>query len=290
MDSLPLDFIVNTISYLQSDEIANFSLLSKRHREYTKQHQLVELTHAIPYVIHYWIRNEIANQSLKLDDRFPEDIFRIIIAFLLIFVKYTIVVHPGALCKKAKVLNSEVISKLHFGTVVTVEEVEGRRCRITSPNDGWLSMYRCNGDLILQKGEVKSAIEELKQKEKKREDKVNILKSIATVSRKTCRYMLNDSDWNLKKAIDAFYRAKYEAQEDVIRTENRRLQERINNQKRTVHKKNYYQSNEVITKILILKEITNFKEDVVKTILAKSAWNLRLAIEAFYIAKYRNVT
>ena len=41
------------------------------------------------------------------------------------------------------------------------------------------------------------------------------------------------------------------------------------------------------TKVLILKSITTLNDATVTRILEKSDWNLRRAIEAFYIAKYK---
>ena len=41
------------------------------------------------------------------------------------------------------------------------------------------------------------------------------------------------------------------------------------------------------TKILILKSITTLNDATVTRILEKSDWNLRRAIEAFYMAKYK---
>merc|ERR1712228_795329 len=127
--------------------------------------------------------------------------------------KYRVVIHPGALCKVGKESSAEVC-KLPIGTVVTVEEIDGRRARVTAPNNGWLSLKASDGRVILSKCNVKSAaMDKAIHAERARQTKVLILKSITTLNDATVTRILEKSDWNLRRAIEAFYIAKYKTQE-----------------------------------------------------------------------------
>lgn len=134
--------------------------------------------------------------------------------------KYRVVIHPGALCKKAKELASGEVCKLPIGTVCTVEEIDGRRCRISSPSAGWLSLHASDGRVILQRCNVKSAaMDKAIHAERARQTKVLILKSITTLNDATVTRILEKSDWNLRRAIEAFYIAKYKTQEYLSKKE-----------------------------------------------------------------------
>jgi len=134
--------------------------------------------------------------------------------------KYRVVIHPGALCKDGKELSSKEVCKLPIGTVVTVEEVDGRRARITSPSQGWLSLHASDGRIILERSNVKSAaMDKAIHAERARQTKVLILKSITTLNDATVTRILEKSDWNLRRAIEAFYIAKYKTQEYLTKKE-----------------------------------------------------------------------
>merc|ERR1719192_2343335 len=134
--------------------------------------------------------------------------------------KYRVVIHPGALCKAAKELSSAEVCKLPIGTVVTVEEVDGRRARISAPNKGWLSLKASDGRIILSRCNVKSAaMDKAIHAERARQTKVLILKSITTLNDATVTRILEKSDWNLRRAIEAFYIAKYKTQEYLTKKE-----------------------------------------------------------------------
>jgi len=134
--------------------------------------------------------------------------------------KYRVVIHPGALCKESKELNSKEVCKLPIGTVVTVNEIDGRRARVTSPSKGWLSLHASDGRIILQRSSVKSAaMDKAIHAERARQTKVLILKSITTLNDATVTRILEKSDWNLRRAIEAFYIAKYKTQEYLTKKE-----------------------------------------------------------------------
>lgn len=134
--------------------------------------------------------------------------------------KYRVVIHPGALCKTTKELSSKEVCKLPIGTVVTVVEIDGRRARVTSPSKGWLSLHASDGRVILQRSSVKSpAMDKAIHAERARQTKVLILKSITTLNDATVTRILEKSDWNLRRAIEAFYIAKYKTQEYLTKKE-----------------------------------------------------------------------
>merc|ERR1712242_457248 len=134
--------------------------------------------------------------------------------------KYRVVIHPGALCKETMELSSKEVCKLPIGTVVTVVEIDGRRARVTSPSKGWLSLHASDGRVILQRSSVKSpAMDKAIHAERARQTKVLILKSITTLNDATVTRILEKSDWNLRRAIEAFYIAKYKTQEYLTKKE-----------------------------------------------------------------------
>merc|ERR1712187_43747 len=55
--------------------------------------------------------------------------------------------------------------------------------------------------------------------ERARQTKVLILKSIKTLNDATVTRILEKSDWNLRRAIEAFYIAKYKTQEYLTKKE-----------------------------------------------------------------------
>merc|ERR1719228_240338 len=134
--------------------------------------------------------------------------------------KYRVVIHPGALCKETKELSSKEVCKLPIDTVVTVVEIDGRRARVTSPSRGWLSLHASDGRIILQRSNTKSAaMDKAIHAERARQTKVLILKSITTLNDATVTRILEKSDWNLRRAIEAFYIAKYKTQEYLTKKE-----------------------------------------------------------------------
>jgi len=124
--------------------------------------------------------------------------------------------------KEKTELNSAEVGKIHIGTSVTVEEIQGRRARISEPLQGWISVHT-EGDksrVILQKEGTKSAeMEAATHAERGRQTKILILKSITTLSDATVERLLEKSDWNLRTAIDAFYTTKYKTLEYVLKAQ-----------------------------------------------------------------------
>merc|ERR1712156_1261190 len=117
-------------------------------------------------------------------------------------------------------LASAEVCKLPIGTIVVVEEIDGRRARISSPNNGWLSIHASDKRVILQRSNVKSpAMDKAIHAERARQTKVLILKSITTLNDATVTRILEKSDWNLRRAIEAFYIAKYKTQEYLTKKE-----------------------------------------------------------------------
>eukprot|EP01083_Nonionella_stella_P030598 83873_1 len=49
MESVPLDLILSISSYLSTDDVAHFSLVSKQLRDYTKQHKVIDLSQILYY-------------------------------------------------------------------------------------------------------------------------------------------------------------------------------------------------------------------------------------------------
>merc|ERR1712129_451594 len=116
-------------------------------------------------------------------------------------------------------LSSSEVCKLPIGTVVTVEEIDGRRARVSAPSKGWLSLSASDGRLILSKCNVSAAMDKAIHAERARQTKVLILKSITTLNDATVTRILEKSDWNLRRAIEAFYIAKYKTQEYLTKKE-----------------------------------------------------------------------
>merc|ERR1712048_893337 len=74
-----------------------------------------------------------------------------------------------------------------------------------------MGLSRCN---------VKSAaMDKAIHAERARQTKVLILKSITTLNDATVTMILEKSDWNLRRAIEAFYIAKYKTQEYLTKKE-----------------------------------------------------------------------
>jgi len=136
--------------------------------------------------------------------------------------KYRVVIYPGAMVKEKQELTSTEMGKLYIGTAVTVEEIQGRRARISEPLVGWLSL-RTEGEksrvILLKEGTQSPEMEEALHAERARQTKLLILKSITTLSDATVERLLEKSDWNLRNAIDAFYTAKYKTLEYVMKAQ-----------------------------------------------------------------------
>ena len=117
-------------------------------------------------------------------------------------------------------LSSGEVCKLPIGTVVRVVTINGRRAEIDQPNKGWLSLHASDGRVILQRANVKSdMMDKAIHAERARQTKVLILKSITTLNDATVTRILEKSDWNLRRAIEAFYIAKYKTQEYLTKKE-----------------------------------------------------------------------
>jgi len=128
--------------------------------------------------------------------------------------KYRVIINPGALVKQQEDMKSNEVGKLPIGAVVTVEEISGRRARLSTPLQGWCSMYAKDGRVILQKESTKSKeMEQAIAAERTHQTKVAILKSITTLNDATVVRILEKSNWNLRRAIEAFYIAKFKTQE-----------------------------------------------------------------------------
>eukprot|EP01084_Bolivina_argentea_P245699 411281_1 len=65
--------------------------------------------------------------------------------------QYIVVYSTGAMCRKKKDLSSERIGILASDTVVTVELIDGRRCLISNPMYGWVSLHTANGREVIKK-------------------------------------------------------------------------------------------------------------------------------------------
>jgi len=130
------------------------------------------------------------------------------------------VINPGALVKQNEDLKSNEVGKIPIGTVVTIEEISGRRARISTPLQGWCSLFAKDGRLILQKESTKSKeMDEAVAAERTHQTKILILKSITTLNDATVIRILEKSDWNLRRAIEAFYIAKFKTQEYLKQTQ-----------------------------------------------------------------------
>jgi len=155
-----------------------------------------------------------SKMKLGLDDKKEDD------GVIKLPAKYRVVIHPGALCKADKELASPEVCKLPIGTVVTVAEIDGRRARISAPSQGWLSLHASDGRVILQRTHIKSEMmDKAIHAERARQTKILILKSITTLNDATVSRILEKSDWNLRRAIEAFYIAKYKTQEYLTKKE-----------------------------------------------------------------------
>eukprot|EP01084_Bolivina_argentea_P285656 489897_1 len=206
-------------------------------------------------------------------------------------IEYRVVISPGALCKKEKDLNSKVVAKILIGEIVEVEEIYDQRCRISSPVLGWLSLTAKDGRIILQRSNVKSELMDTAIKEKTgRETKMKILKSITMLNDATLDHesMLEKADWNLRRATEAYYIAKYKYSSNEETTVNS-----VNNNESNINKERNAWNDAIEkrkTKVLILKLITTLNERTVNRILENSDWSLGRAVEAFYIVKYNYET
>eukprot|EP01084_Bolivina_argentea_P274290 467479_1 len=173
--------------------------------------ELKELDNESKYVVFGYIRKMEKELSLST---IPIEISYHCLLFYILNQKYRVVIYPGTLCKSSKELQSSEIAKLPIGTVCTVDEIDGRRARISSPHEGWCSLSASDGRMILQRSNVKSAaMDKAIHAERARQTKVLILKSITTLNDATVTRILEKSDWNLRRAIEAFYIAKYKTQE-----------------------------------------------------------------------------
>eukprot|EP01084_Bolivina_argentea_P073815 133928_1 len=65
--------------------------------------------------------------------------------------QYKVVYPTGAKCRKHKSTSSKYVGDLAIGTIVTVEQIDGRRCKISSPMKGWVSLHTSNGQNVLQR-------------------------------------------------------------------------------------------------------------------------------------------
>ena len=146
----------------------------------------------------------------------------------------------GASCKKGKDILSDRIALLPFGTVVTVEEIYGRRVKISKPYKGWCSLYSSDGHIILQKSNIGSKAE----MERERQEKVLICKSITALNDVTATQMLEKVNWSLHDVIEAF-----------------NIEELINNHKTKLFNNINYETNKIITS-MSLKEINKLKEAI----------------------------
>eukprot|EP01084_Bolivina_argentea_P233600 393412_1 len=65
--------------------------------------------------------------------------------------EYEVIYSNGAACRKTKDLKSELQTVIPIGSVVTVAEFKGRRCRITAPIPGWISAHTNDNIPIIKK-------------------------------------------------------------------------------------------------------------------------------------------
>eukprot|EP01083_Nonionella_stella_P002054 5904_1 len=64
--------------------------------------------------------------------------------------EYKVVYPTGAKCREERSLSSSCIGTLPFNSLVTVAEISGRRCRISSPKKGWLSLHTADGQPVIK--------------------------------------------------------------------------------------------------------------------------------------------
>jgi len=135
--------------------------------------------------------------------------------------KYIVVISPGALCKESEDLKSRKVGQLRIGTVVHVVEMKGRRVRIDSPMSGWISWFNDEQELILQKMGVKLVLMENAILEGQKWKKmVSIFTKITGDTNAVAMVKLEDSHWNLRRAIDRFHRVKYGISDHRIADDN----------------------------------------------------------------------
>ncbi|KAJ9442288.1 Protein CLEC16A-like protein [Diplonema papillatum] len=65
--------------------------------------------------------------------------------------RYKIVGTSGAVVRAGAALDSRLISRLSTGDEVEIVEIQQRRCRITHPREGWISLWNTVGVVIVQK-------------------------------------------------------------------------------------------------------------------------------------------
>jgi hypothetical protein len=134
--------------------------------------------------------------------------------------KYRVVIHPGALVKEKETVKSAEVAKIKIGVEVVVEEIVGRRGRLSSPVVGWCSVQAGDGRTILQREGTRSPeMAKAVQEERGRRTKILILKSVTTLNDTTVERILEKSQWNLRRAIDAFYMTKYQTKAFVKKKE-----------------------------------------------------------------------
>eukprot|EP01084_Bolivina_argentea_P214561 364247_1 len=75
------------------------------------------------------------------------------IAEIYVVGQYTVVYPNGAVCRREQDISSDKLGVISIGTIVTVDKIDGRRCRISQPFQGWISSHTNKGDLILDKEE-----------------------------------------------------------------------------------------------------------------------------------------
>ena len=70
---------------------------------------------------------------------------------------YKVVGKSGAMVRKEESLESTLLTRLKPGAIIQLVEIRQRRCRITHPLGGWVSIWNSMGEAILQKMEPGAA-------------------------------------------------------------------------------------------------------------------------------------
>eukprot|EP01084_Bolivina_argentea_P123394 218673_1 len=111
----------------------------------------------------------------------------------LLRAEYKVVYPTGAKCREHKNMSSRHIVDLPMDTIVTVEKIDGRRCKISSPMKGWVSLYTTNGqNILLEINQSEGSIPTVKyayyaeNRDVRKKTKIYKLKTIFNKKRKSC--------------------------------------------------------------------------------------------------------
>ena len=94
-----------------------------------------------------------------------------------------------------------------------MEEIDGNRARISSPNEGWISLRSSKSNKpIIERIDPKNQSQGMRDALKAssmRKTQIEIVKNITTLSEQTCLRILQEAHWNVRNVLDSFYSAKF---------------------------------------------------------------------------------